>query len=44
MLATDDPVITQFLAGRPDGPIGMDEMADSEDDLLGSNGKLPVAH
>jgi len=44
MLATNDPVITQFLAGRPDGPIGMDEMADSEDDFLGSNGKLPVAH
>ncbi len=23
------PVIEQFLAGRPEGPIGMDEMADS---------------
>ena len=29
MLSTEDPVISQFLAGRPDGPIGMDEMADS---------------
>ncbi len=28
MLASDDPVIRQFLAGRPEGPIGMDEMAD----------------
>jgi phospholipid/cholesterol/gamma-HCH transport system ATP-binding protein len=37
MMATDDPVITQFLAGRPDGPIGMDEMADSSDDWLSSN-------
>jgi phospholipid/cholesterol/gamma-HCH transport system ATP-binding protein len=45
MLASDDPVITQFLAGRPDGPIGMDEMADSNDDWLSGsnaphNGKL----
>jgi phospholipid/cholesterol/gamma-HCH transport system ATP-binding protein len=29
MLASEDPVIQQFLAGRPEGPIGMDEMADS---------------
>jgi phospholipid/cholesterol/gamma-HCH transport system ATP-binding protein len=29
MLATDDPIIQQFLAGRPEGPIGMDEMADA---------------
>jgi phospholipid/cholesterol/gamma-HCH transport system ATP-binding protein len=28
MLASEDPVIRQFLEGRPDGPIGMDEMAD----------------
>jgi phospholipid/cholesterol/gamma-HCH transport system ATP-binding protein len=28
MLATDNPIIQQFLAGRPEGPIGMDEMAD----------------
>jgi phospholipid/cholesterol/gamma-HCH transport system ATP-binding protein len=28
MLACDNPVIQQFLAGRPEGPIGMDEMAD----------------
>jgi phospholipid/cholesterol/gamma-HCH transport system ATP-binding protein len=41
MLASDDPVITQFLAGRPDGPIGMDEMADSEDKVT-ANGRHPV--
>ncbi|MGH9047245.1 MAG: ABC transporter ATP-binding protein [Acidimicrobiales bacterium] len=49
MLATDDPVINQFLAGRPDGPIGMDEMADSGDDWLSNqanaiNGKQTLAH
>jgi phospholipid/cholesterol/gamma-HCH transport system ATP-binding protein len=30
MLACDNPIIQQFLAGRPEGPIGMDEMADSD--------------
>jgi ABC-type multidrug transport system ATPase subunit len=30
MLATENPIIQQFLAGRPEGPIGMDEMADSD--------------
>jgi phospholipid/cholesterol/gamma-HCH transport system ATP-binding protein len=30
MLASDNPIIQQFLAGRPEGPIGMDEMADSD--------------
>jgi phospholipid/cholesterol/gamma-HCH transport system ATP-binding protein len=34
MAASDDPVIQQFLAGRADGPIGMDEMADGGDDRL----------
>jgi phospholipid/cholesterol/gamma-HCH transport system ATP-binding protein len=29
MAASDDPVIRQFLAGRSEGPIGMDETADS---------------
>jgi phospholipid/cholesterol/gamma-HCH transport system ATP-binding protein len=29
MSESDDPVISQFLAGRAAGPIGMDEMADS---------------
>lgn len=28
MRASDDPLIRQFLEGRVDGPIGMDEMAD----------------
>jgi phospholipid/cholesterol/gamma-HCH transport system ATP-binding protein len=32
MCGSDDPVISQFLAGRANGPIGMDEMADSDDD------------
>ncbi len=31
MRSSANPVISQFLAGRPNGPIGMDEMADSED-------------
>lgn len=31
MCACDHPVIKQFLAGEADGPIGMDEMAESED-------------
>jgi phospholipid/cholesterol/gamma-HCH transport system ATP-binding protein len=30
MSTSDLPVIAQFLAGRPEGPIGMDEMADAE--------------
>jgi phospholipid/cholesterol/gamma-HCH transport system ATP-binding protein len=42
MLATDDPVITQFLSGQPFGPIGMDEMADSQD-WLTSNGNRAIA-
>jgi phospholipid/cholesterol/gamma-HCH transport system ATP-binding protein len=32
MLATDNPIIQQFLAGRPEGPIGLDEMADTGGD------------
>jgi phospholipid/cholesterol/gamma-HCH transport system ATP-binding protein len=30
MINSKDPIVQQFLAGRPDGPIGMDEMADAE--------------
>ncbi|MGH8987568.1 MAG: ABC transporter ATP-binding protein, partial [Acidimicrobiales bacterium] len=30
MAASDDPVVRQFLEGRPEGPIGMDEMADDQ--------------
>ena len=30
MAASKDPVIAQFLAGKSEGPIGMDEMADSD--------------
>jgi phospholipid/cholesterol/gamma-HCH transport system ATP-binding protein len=39
MMNSRVPVIEQFLAGRPEGPISMDEMADAvegEDDLDGS--------
>jgi phospholipid/cholesterol/gamma-HCH transport system ATP-binding protein len=32
MNETDNPVIRQFLAGRPEGPISMDEMAEDDDD------------
>ena len=32
MVATDNPIIQQFLSGRPEGPIGMDEMADAGGD------------
>jgi len=31
MIQTDNPIIKQFLAGKPEGPIGMDEMADAGD-------------
>ena len=31
MCASDNPVIQQFLSGRADGPIGMDEMAERGD-------------
>jgi len=37
MCASEDPIIQQFLAGRAEGPIGMDEMADS-DDRVGPTG------
>jgi phospholipid/cholesterol/gamma-HCH transport system ATP-binding protein len=33
MIATDDPIIRQFLAGRAAGPIGMDELATDETDV-----------
>jgi phospholipid/cholesterol/gamma-HCH transport system ATP-binding protein len=34
MTTSTVPVIQQFLAGRPEGPISMDEMADAEDDAV----------
>jgi phospholipid/cholesterol/gamma-HCH transport system ATP-binding protein len=48
MVASENPVIQQFLAGRPQGPIGMDEMADSDgrafleggDDSIGGDDSL----
>jgi phospholipid/cholesterol/gamma-HCH transport system ATP-binding protein len=30
MVASDNPIVRQFLAGKADGPIGMDEMADAD--------------
>ncbi len=30
MTSSDDPIVRQFLAGQAEGPIGMDEMAESE--------------
>jgi hypothetical protein len=32
MVATDNPIIRQFMAGEPNGPIGMDEMPDAGGD------------
>jgi hypothetical protein len=38
MLAVDNPIIRQFLGGKTEGPIGMDEMADEEEaDVRGSS-------
>jgi phospholipid/cholesterol/gamma-HCH transport system ATP-binding protein len=34
MVTSTVPVIQQFLAGRPEGPISMDEMADAEDEAV----------
>jgi phospholipid/cholesterol/gamma-HCH transport system ATP-binding protein len=34
MTTSTVPVIQQFLAGRPEGPISMDEMADAEDEEI----------
>ena len=31
MTSSDDPIVRQFLAGQAEGPIGMDEMAESGD-------------
>jgi phospholipid/cholesterol/gamma-HCH transport system ATP-binding protein len=32
MLASDNPIVGQFLAGSAEGPIAMDEMAEGDDD------------
>jgi phospholipid/cholesterol/gamma-HCH transport system ATP-binding protein len=40
MVASEDPVIQQFLEGRPEGPIGMDEMADNT--TLPSSARQPA--
>jgi phospholipid/cholesterol/gamma-HCH transport system ATP-binding protein len=41
MVTSDDPVIRQFLEGRPEGPIGMDEMAD---DTTPAGGRVASGH
>jgi phospholipid/cholesterol/gamma-HCH transport system ATP-binding protein len=41
MTTSKVPVIEQFLAGRPEGPIGMDEMADAVGDAAGSDDDTP---
>jgi phospholipid/cholesterol/gamma-HCH transport system ATP-binding protein len=33
MAASDDPIIRQFLSGRAEGPIGMDELAEEQTDV-----------
>ena len=40
MLSTDNRIISQFLRGRAKGPIGMDEMADEEEDEAGILGEI----
>jgi phospholipid/cholesterol/gamma-HCH transport system ATP-binding protein len=44
MLATENPIIQQFLAGRPEGPIGMDEMADSDGRTFLEGDTAALAH
>jgi phospholipid/cholesterol/gamma-HCH transport system ATP-binding protein len=42
MTTSKVPVVEQFLAGRPEGPIGMDEMADAIEDEPGPNETMNV--
>ena len=41
MMTSNVPVIEQFLAGRPEGPISMDEMADAVEDGDEPDGSPP---
>jgi phospholipid/cholesterol/gamma-HCH transport system ATP-binding protein len=43
MCSCGDPIIEQFLAGKSEGPIGMDEMADDDDDRPSREGSAPAA-
>jgi phospholipid/cholesterol/gamma-HCH transport system ATP-binding protein len=43
MTTSTVPVIQQFLAGRPEGPISMDEMADAEELDRTITGGIPAA-
>jgi phospholipid/cholesterol/gamma-HCH transport system ATP-binding protein len=36
MVASDNPIVRQFLAGQAEGPIGMDEMADADNPAPGA--------
>ncbi|HUO48581.1 MAG TPA: ABC transporter ATP-binding protein [Acidimicrobiales bacterium] len=44
MLASDNPIVKQFLAGRAEGPIGMDELADTDaaENLFEGTSSSPV--
>ena len=44
MLHSTNPIISQFLQGIPEGPIGMDEMADQNDQAAPSTGNGEVPH
>jgi len=41
MTASSNPIIRQFLAGSPEGPIAMDEMSEGDDDVLGATPPPP---
>jgi phospholipid/cholesterol/gamma-HCH transport system ATP-binding protein len=41
MLASDNPIIQQFLSGKASGPIGMDEMADDDNYPVGDSESGP---
>ena len=43
MTASADPIVRQFLSGQAAGPIGMDEMAESDDEP-GASPSMWTAH
>jgi phospholipid/cholesterol/gamma-HCH transport system ATP-binding protein len=42
MVASDNPIVKQFLKGKAEGPIGMDEMADSDTPAPAAVGPEPT--
>jgi hypothetical protein len=42
MTTSDNAIMQQFLAGRADGPIGMDEMADTDTPTVSRSASGPV--